>query len=98
MLSLFIRGKTLIDRVSIDGEVPGEIAEGVISSLERPALEHARVSVGISSSAVILSRVNGDEARVHPACLPASRVAFRNESFRDFRRGLEGTSAPGGAA
>ena len=65
----------LDDRIFLDSEMPAEVADHAAS--QSPSVERFGVGVGVTGG--VLSAVNRDEARLHPAKDAAAILALGNE-------------------
>ena len=87
MLPLLVGGKRLVNAVIIDGEMPGEVAEGIVFGGEAAALKKAGMGAGTGTAGGVLGGMDGDESRPHVSDFVATVSPFGNESLGDAKPG-----------
>lgn len=83
VLALFVCGESLINGVVINGKVPGEVAEGIMSGCQAAALEEAGMGASAGAGGGVLGGVDGDVAGFHFTHLAAAKFSGGNEGFGD---------------
>src|SRR5215472_1024055 len=91
MLSGFVNGKGLINRMIIHSEMPGKKSSAIVTAPE--SLVHGeRVMQRVGATGRIVGRMNSDKCRTHRPMQGTSAFPWGNDALRDFQFGCGGGS------
>jgi hypothetical protein len=99
MLSGFVSGEGLVNRMIVHSEVPSEKSSAIVTT-SKPLVHGERVMQCVGATRRIVGRMNGDEGRTHRPMEGTSAFLWRNDALRDFYFACTGGSraADGGAS
>src|SRR5215472_3019947 len=99
MLSGFVSGEGLVNRMIVHSEMPGEKPSAIVTGPE-PLVHGERVMQCVSATGRIVGRMNSDKCRSHRPMQGTSAFLWGDDALRDFHFGHNGGSraADGGAS
>ena len=91
MLSGFVSGEGLVNRMIVHSEMPSEKSSAIVTASE-PLVHGERVMQCVAATGRIVGRMNSDKCRPHRPMQGPSAFPLGDDALRDFQFGCTGGS------